>query len=513
MGRKDCDVIVQTDTSISRNHAEIVVDKMISLDSSGVGSDKFSSCVRIIDKSKYGTFVSKESGNKVVRLVKNKDTVLNDGNLVTFGTSSATFRFCYVPIKIFNHTSKGTQLDPSVQAIISSIGAQSSCNWNHECTHVLVDESSSITIDTIEAVLAKKSIVLVDWLKVLAEKNICTEFPNCMPYSPTLTLEGILIRIVDPTIRDKCLEGFTFVLGSLSKYKFGEKFRSLLQVVGAKYIGAEDFCSDSQTSADGENNYVLVVPRKSPNELNSFRELSSLARVTDLKLAAAILSGSLDSSVLEQPSIVVSTSHSTDETIVADSDVEIDTATSNRVAATSKSEDVIKHKDEDQKAKNPGNMDDTPEHQESKSTGYLSTSCDKIKTLCSRDEGVASMKKLNKGGDSLADRHENSDIIFSQDLIVKGIIPFPVQSTITNVVNFKCFRKGMTVSGNSFRDLIPFSKDPYKESDYGSNESEYMREEKKRKQLEAISEDLFNNEKARKRAAGGASIQKFLSRR
>lgn len=35
----------------------------------------------------------------------------------------------------------------------------------------------------------------------------------------------------------------------------------------------------------------------------------------------------------------------------------------------------------------------------------------------------------------------------------------------------------------------------FRESDYGSNESEYMREEKKRKQLEAIAEDLFNNEK------------------
>lgn len=65
---------------------------MISLDTAGVGPDKLSSCARIIDKSKYGTFVSKESGSKVARLVKNKDTVLNDGDLITFGTSNATFR-------------------------------------------------------------------------------------------------------------------------------------------------------------------------------------------------------------------------------------------------------------------------------------------------------------------------------------------------------------------------------------------------------------------------------------
>lgn len=35
-----------------------------------------------------------------------------------------------------------------------------------------------------------------------------------------------------------------------------------------------------------------------------------------------------------------------------------------------------------------------------------------------------------------------------------------------------------------------------RESDYESNKSiEYMREEKKRKQMEAVAEDLFNNEK------------------
>ncbi|XP_020242196.1 nijmegen breakage syndrome 1 protein isoform X2 [Asparagus officinalis] len=477
------------------------------------GSDKFSSGVRVIDKSKYGTFVSEDSGSKVVRLVRNKDTALKDGDLVTFGTSNATFRFFHVPVTIFLHCSKGRQLDPLLQASISSIGAQSSCSWNHDCTHVLVDESSSITADLLNAVVAKKPIVHIDWLKVLAEKKLCTEFPNGMQHAPTLTLEGSSIRIVDPTVRDKSLEGFTFVLGSLSKYKFGEKLQSLLEVVGAKVISLDVFFSDSQTSADGVINYVLVVPQESPNESHS-RELSSLSRITDLKLVAAVLSGRLDSSMLNQPSIIVSSSHSTDETIVADSEVEIDTATSKIVPSTFNSQDAIKREDEDQKGKKSGDITDTTKCQgEKKSTAYLQTSSDNSKMPCPRDEVVASMKKLDKGDEPFPDRHENSDIIFSPDLVVRGTIPVTVQSTTKDVVNFKCFRKGEKKSGNSFTDLIPFSKDPYKESDYGSNESEYMREEKKRKQLEAVAEDLFNNEKARKRAVGGASIQSFLTRR
>lgn len=57
-----------------------------------------------------------------------------------------------------------------------------------------------------------------------------------------------------------------------------------------------------QTSAGGENNQiVLVVPAKSIMEFDHSRELSSLSKVTDLKLIAAILSGRLDSAVIEPP--------------------------------------------------------------------------------------------------------------------------------------------------------------------------------------------------------------------
>jgi len=39
--------------------------------------------------------------------------------------------------------------------------------WCNECTHVLVDESCSLTPELLDAVMAKKQIVLGDWFKVL----------------------------------------------------------------------------------------------------------------------------------------------------------------------------------------------------------------------------------------------------------------------------------------------------------------------------------------------------------
>ncbi|XP_073002230.1 nibrin homolog [Typha latifolia] len=514
VGRKDCDVVVQTDTSISRVHAEIIVDEMVSWDPSRTESVDFHSNVRIVDRSKYGTSINKESGAEGSRMRKDQEVVLKHGDLVTFGTGNATFRLSFVPIITFLHGRRPSRVDPSLQAIMISIGAYTTRKWSHDCTHALVDESSPVTLELIEAVLARKQIVSRDWFKVLAEQNIRTEIPSCAPYVPNLSLDGTDVKSVDAELRESCLVGYTFILGSAHKYKFGEKLNSLLEVSGAKFLQVEEYCSNSQTLGDGDDKQlVLVVPTKSMMEFNHLRELSSLPKVTDLKLVAAILSGRLEAAVIEPPSFIVSSSHSTDETIVADSDVEIDTATSDRVIAGPPQHD-IKYEDEDKNDERWKYKEDATSLEDRENNVNLSGESDKEKVFQPKDKDAQVIERKDKIDDSIADRHENSEIIFSQDLIVRSMkTPAPVRSD-TKEVNFKCFRKRETVSGNSFKDLIPFSKDPYKESDYGSNESsEYIREERKRKQMEAIAEDLFNNEKARKRASAGTSIHALLASR
>ncbi|KAK9984195.1 hypothetical protein SO802_033720 [Lithocarpus litseifolius] len=118
-----------------------------------------------------------------------------------------------------------------------------------------------------------------------------------------------------------------------------------------------------------------------------------------------------------------------------------------------------------------------------------------------RDVSCGIIDKIDKVDESECG---NSDILFSQDLVVRDTnVPSCFITTTKNgVLNFKHFRKMMTStntqSGNSFNSLIPFSKHPYKDSDDGNEEMvESVKEEKKRKQMEAIAEDLFNNEKAR----------------
>jgi nijmegen breakage syndrome protein 1 len=76
---------------MSRVHAEIAVEKMVAWDPQS-GAPASPSCVSLVDRSKYGTFVNKVQGSQGSRLRKDEDVMLNDGDLLTFGTGSTTFR-------------------------------------------------------------------------------------------------------------------------------------------------------------------------------------------------------------------------------------------------------------------------------------------------------------------------------------------------------------------------------------------------------------------------------------
>ncbi|KAJ8625237.1 hypothetical protein MRB53_033767 [Persea americana] len=495
-GRRDCDVIIQNDKGVSRIHAELVVDAMTSWDPLNISSS-FLSDVRIIDKSKYGTFINKEKGSKPLNEFPNKETTLKNGDLVSFGTGNAVFRFSFVPLIFFIHCAKSFQLDPSLQEVISSIGACITRDWNPSCTHVLVDESSSVSEELIDAIMAKKPVVTTDWVKVVAEKNIHTELPSFTDHIPKVTLEGISVKIVEPKDRENCLAGHTFVLGPSHLYKFGDRLKPLLEVCNAKILTVDEFSSTSQTSVDGANNpMVLVISAERVNEFNRFHHINSLSRVTDTKLVAAVLTGHFDSSVMESPSIAVSSSHSTDETIVADSDVEMDTATSDHIASGARSEAATRYEEKEVLLKN---------HEDGTS--------DKMNISSFKVEEGGLIERKHKGDESITSENQNSDIIYSQDLIVRNAVSSSLNHSLKkNIVNFKCFRKRETPSGNSFKDLIPFSKYPHKESDCGSEVTEYVIKEKKRKQMEAVAEDLFNSEKVKRHGAARSSLRDLFAR-
>ncbi|CAI9110365.1 OLC1v1010373C1 [Oldenlandia corymbosa var. corymbosa] len=519
VGRRGCDITINKDKGVSRIHAEILIDEMVCLDNPRSQSSK----VRVRDCSKYGTFVKKNQGSKEkVHEFPNKETVLSDGDMVSFGTGNATYRFSFVPIVFFYCCSKAI-LKP-LQEQILSIGASICQKWSLNCTHVLVDGSVSLKEELIDAIAAKRPFISREWVEFIAGQTICTEIPSCASYAPTLLLEEVSVKVADPQSRGNCLNEYTFLLESEDKYKLKERLQCLLELCGGKVVSLEAFCLDSSQvlEDEGTKNVVWVIPTGSTANPKYSHNTKSLPNVKEMELLSSIISGYLDPSIILLPPVLVTSSCSTDETIVADSDAETETATSVQTSPavyTAGSSD-LEHKEtvhlldsvkQDSVEEIAMHVIHSPETDRTEDKTFVGVSiCEaKIKEEIPGSNStvnwsnVSSLKGLKSRDGTAGSRVEkieapecdNMDIIYSQDLIVKdSVVPSSPSPENDPVINFKRFRKMGTPSGNSFDNLIPYSKDPYKESDYGNEEvAQSFKEEKKRKQMEAMADDLFNH--------------------
>ncbi|KAH1061818.1 hypothetical protein AAZX31_02G224200 [Glycine max] len=514
-----CDVIITKDKGVSRVHAEIVVNTMNPVNPLPNERSHLSHSIHIRDCSKYGTFISKNDGaKKKVHELPNKDTALEDGDLVSFGTGTATYKFCHVPLVFFICSSN--KVDRSLEEKISSIGAGITHTLGEGCTHVLVDQLMPLKKDLVDAVVTKKSCVLKNWLEFFAKKNISTEIPSCHSYIPTVSVEGESIKIADPRMREDCLKGYTFLLESEHLYKFGDQLKPLLEVAGAKVVSSEDFCSDSQGTDYGEDNRVVcVIPGGPACKSNLFNKLSSLLRVTEMDVICAAFSGQLDLSILKSPCLLVSSSCSTDETIVADSDTEVETATPAPSNDAFSNGNNVKYGKTEELYDDSDPLDKRKHERIEASSDDVSTRLHDIKhakTETSLDGASArshstSFRNANDGikiKKGMVDDYEsgNSDMVYSQYLVVRDTNICTIISTAPNssVPNFKHFRKAQTQSGNSFDNLVPFGKYPYKDSDCGNEDvTELVKKEKRQKKMEAMADDMFHNE-ARKRGTVGS---------
>lgn len=90
----DCYIIIQTDKTISRLHANLITEeaeapKIDLNDVAHIPRMPF----RVHDFSKFGTFVNKQPGSKPVNSLPGSEASLNDGDVVTFGTNKTSFRY------------------------------------------------------------------------------------------------------------------------------------------------------------------------------------------------------------------------------------------------------------------------------------------------------------------------------------------------------------------------------------------------------------------------------------
>ncbi|KAG4114549.1 hypothetical protein ERO13_D12G051500v2 [Gossypium hirsutum] len=515
VGRKGCDIIIHKDKGVSRIHAHIMVDEMTQ------------SCqVRIRDLSKYGTFINKNlSSNKKVHHFPNKQTFLEDGDLLSFGTGNATFRFSYVPLVLYICCAEASQMNHHLQDKVSSIGARLTHVYSEDCTHVIVDQHVPLKRDMLDAIVAKKPLLRTSWLELVAERSIQTKFPDCCSHVPTIMVDGVFVEVSDPKTRENCLGGYTFLLESTQVYKFGDRLQSLLEVSGSRVNYVEEICSSSQAFGCGENTCLTyVIPGRSVDKFDHLDNLGLSYRVDEMALIRALLSGKLDQSILISSSVPVSSSCSTDETVVADSDEEIEMATSVNVNATTCKEGAQNYVSRDgismeapscvSKAEVP-TCQDAIRLKDDRVTSKDDNCCltarrDKADQVTSKDDNCCLTARRDKADES---EYGSSNIVYSQVLIVRDVnITSKNRFKEDNgVINYKRFRKASIQSGNSFNNLVPFSKHPYKDYEFGSGDlAESVKEEKKRKKMNAIADDMFNSEKGGRQRGLSGSLRRGL---
>ncbi|XVE72031.1 hypothetical protein DITRI_Ditri11bG0006000 [Diplodiscus trichospermus] len=422
VGRKGCDIIINKDKGVSRIHAHLTVDEMT----------RSSSHVRIKDLSKYGTFISKNlSSKQKVHEFPNKQTSLEDGDMLSFGTGNATYRFSYVPLVFYICSAEASPMNHHLQDKVSSIGARLTHVFCEECTHVLIDQHMPLRKDLLDAIVAKKPVFHSSWLEFVADKSIHAEFPDCRLHLPTVIVDGVAIEVSDPKSRENCLRGYTFLLESTFMYNFGDRLQLLLEVSGSTTIWIEDICSSIRASERGENTHLTyVVPGRSVDKFDHLDKLGVSYRVNEMAIIRAVLSGNLDQSILVSSSVVVSSSCSTDETVVADSDEENEIATPvNATAAI--------HKDGDSTyANRPEISMETP-------TTYVSKEVSKYHDTNRSEDGQVTFKDDKNA----AEYEYGGSVVYSQVLIVRDVNISSTSSFITDygVINYKRFRKVTTL--------------------------------------------------------------------
>lgn len=192
VGRKNCEILLSNDQSISREHAHLTVTEQ---------------GISLKESSKYGTFVNDE------KLETGSTRILQPGDKVTFGVFQSKFRLekdCVVVCSSCVDNDGKASLSQDLR----SVGGQLVNSWTLNCTH-LVMPTVKITIKTICALLCCRPIVKPEFFRAFS-KAMQQKLPLPEPerFRPPIDEPSLSIEDLDLSARPErkaLFKGKTFV--------------------------------------------------------------------------------------------------------------------------------------------------------------------------------------------------------------------------------------------------------------------------------------------------------------
>ncbi|XP_035236770.1 nibrin [Anguilla anguilla] len=208
VGRKNCEVLLQNDQSISRVHAHLTVSPQNINQKQPVE-------LTVKDSSKYGTFVNEE------RLSNAISKVLRSGDRLTFGVFQSKFRVEYEPLVVCSSCVDSEGKAALLQAV-QLLGGQLVNSWTQDCTH-LVMSSVKVTIKTICALICCRPIVKPEYFselgKALQQKLTRPKVESFYPEIDEPTLNKKDVDLNARPERKSLFQGKTFIFLSAKQQK------------------------------------------------------------------------------------------------------------------------------------------------------------------------------------------------------------------------------------------------------------------------------------------------------
>lgn len=268
VGRKNCNILIDDDKSISRDHAVLAAS---------VSRNSLSQTVEIPeltikDNSKYGTFVNEK------KMQNGLPIVLNSGDRVTFGVFESKFRVEYEPLVACSSCLDVSGKSALNQAVLQ-LGGLTVNNWTEECTH-LVMVSVKVTIKTICALTCGRPIVkpeyFTEFVKAVQSKKEPPQIESFYPPIDEPTIGSKKFDLSGRQERKHLFRGKTFIFLNAKQHKKlssavvfgGGKVRLLTEESeeGEDFFSAPGTCvvdigiTNAQTLIlDSQNEWILSI--------------------------------------------------------------------------------------------------------------------------------------------------------------------------------------------------------------------------------------------------------------
>ncbi|XP_031347312.1 nibrin isoform X2 [Photinus pyralis] len=244
VGRKDCDLLIVRDESISRRHAELVVT-----------NDK----VSIMDVgSRYGTFINN------TKLTINASSVLQDGATVKFGMLQSIYKFQAVSIV---NTTSGIKSEHKTQLKdnMVTLGGLLVQNWKKDCNYVTVEEMM-LTVKVLSAVIAGVPIVNVsywdDYVKCVKAHE---PLPDVKNYVPKCS-EVIINDNISFEYKEERRELFKNKLFVFPKKSDNEKMVGLINLAGGDSVSWDIHPISVEKIANEDSKDYIVMQTSNIND-------------------------------------------------------------------------------------------------------------------------------------------------------------------------------------------------------------------------------------------------------